>query len=329
MNGQVEYINNYNRMISGIVNSFEGEYKDILKGYLNHLRDAFSISTKYTYIATVKRFLLFINKKAKDINYEDYTAFLNSIEDKSSTFKIATYSALKLFSEYLLASHRNTENAMQYVKAPKISRSKETEKKEKRLNNVLHEEEIKRYIQNVENGVGTHKAKATQENWKERDRCIIEILLTTGLRCSALYKLNVSDINIEEHNFTVIEKRDKRRTFYFSDKTRICIEEWLLKRKELLDGKEEDALFISNRKSRLDKTCISAITKKYGQGIKNITPHKLRATFGTQLLEKTNGDLDKVRIAMGHNSVTTTELYMRRDETKVGKEVAELMAAII
>ena len=88
-------------------------------------------------------------------------------------------------------------------------------------------------------------------------------------------------------------------------------------------------MFISNRKRRLDSSCIKDITHKYGEGIKNITPHKLRATFGTQLLDKTNGDLDKVRIAMGHNSVTTTELYMRRDETKVGREIAELMETIV
>jgi len=194
---------------------------------------------------------------------------------------------------------------------------------------VLYDDEIVRYINNVEDGCGSDLAKARQEKWKERDRCIIELFLTTGMRCSALYRLDVQDINIRTGTITTLEKRDKKRTFFLSENTRMCVEEWLIRRKELLGNVETDALFISNRKKRLDSSCIFEITKKYGKDIKNITPHKLRATFGTQLLEKTNGDLDKVRIAMGHSSVSTTELYMRRDENKVGKEVAELMSTIV
>lgn len=329
MNGQQQYVNNYDRMINRLINNSNGEIKELLKGYLNHLRDAFSISTKYAYLMTINRFLVYINKEAKTIKYEDYTSFLNEIADKSNTYKISTYAALKLFSEYLLASRRNTENAMQYVKASKANKVKELEKKEKRLKNVLHEEEIKHYLKNVENGVGSHRAKARQELWKERDLCIIELFLTTGMRCSAMYRLNVKDIDLKEKCLVTIEKRDKKRVFYFSDKVRIIIEEWLTRREELLDGEKEDALFISNRKRRLDTSCIVDITHKYGIDIKNITPHKLRATFGTHLLEKTNGDLDKVRIAMGHNSISTTEQYIRRDETAIGKEIAELMEDIV
>lgn len=329
MDGQKQYTENFERMIDRIINNKSGEQKELLKGFLSHLRDAFAISTKYSYLRVIDRFITEVNKSAKEIKYEDYSDFLNLIADKSSTYKIMTYAALKNFSEYLLASRRNTENSMQYVKAPKTSKSKEKEKKEKRLNNVLHEDEIKKYLKNVESGCGSDRAKARQEKMKERDRCIIEIFLKTGMRCSALYKINMSDINLKERTIKVLEKRDKLRTFYITDKTRICIEEWMIRRAEILDGKEEDALFISNQKRRLDSSCIRDITHKYGEGIKNITPHKLRATFGTQLLEKTDGDLDKVRIAMGHNSIATTELYMRRDESKVGKEIAELMEDII
>ena len=329
MDGQKQYIDNFDRMINKIIENREGEHKELLKGFLSHLRDAFAISSKYTYLGIVDRFIEKVNKPASEIRYEDYTDFLGDIADKSSTYKITTHAALKNFSEYLLASRRNMDNPMQYVRVPKTSKSKEKEKKEKRLKNVLHEDEIKQYIKNVECGCGNKRAKSLQVKMKERDRCIIEILLTTGMRCSALYKINVSDIDLEQKTITVLEKRDKLRTFYIPDKTRICIEEWLEKRKEILGDIEEDALFISNQKRRLDSSCIRDITHKYGEGIKNITPHKLRATFGTQLLEKTNGDLDKVRIAMGHNSISTTELYMRRDESKVGMEVAELMEDII
>lgn len=329
MDGQKQYIENYKRMINKIVNSKTGENKELLKGYLSHLRDAFSISSKYSYLCAVNRFLNATNKEAKEIRYEDYTDFLNGIADKSSTFKVMTYAALKYFSEYLLASRRNMDNAMQYVKVPKVSKSKEIEKKEKRLNNVLHDDEIKQYIKNVENGCGNDRARALQEKMKERDMCIVQLFLKTGMRCSALYRINVSDLDLKNKTITILEKRDKLRVIPISDSARICIEDWLVKRAEILDGVEEDALFISNRKRRLDSSCIQDVTHKYGEGIKNITPHKLRATFGTQLLDKTNGDLDKVRIAMGHNSVTTTELYMRRDETKVGREIAELMDKII
>lgn len=329
MDGQKQYTENFERMIDRIIENRTGEQKELLKGFLSHLRDAFAISSKYSYIRVVDRFIDSIDKSASEIRYEDYTDFLGQIADKSSTYKIMTHAALKNFSEYLKASRRNDEDAMQYVKVPKISKSKEKEKKEKRLNNVLHEDEIKQYLKNVENGCGSERAKARQEKAKERDMCIIKVFLTTGMRCSALYKINVQDVDLEKKTITVLEKRDKLRTFVLPDKTYVALEEWLVKRDEILDGKEEDALFISNQKKRLDSSCIRDITHKYGVGIKNITPHKLRATFGTQLLDKTNGDLDKVRIAMGHNSVATTEIYMRRDESKVGMEIAELMEDLI
>ena len=221
MDGQKQYVENYNHMINNLVNSKTGEHKELLKGYLSHLRDAFSISTKYSYLCAVNRFLNVTNKEAKEIRYEDYTDFLNDIADKSSTFKIMTYAALKNFSEYLLASRRNMDNAMQYVKAPKTSQSKEKEKKEKRLNNVLHDDEIKKYIKNVECGCGSNRAKARQEKMKERDMCIVQLFLKTGMRCSALYKINVSDVDLKNNTITTLEKRDKLRTFPISDSTRI------------------------------------------------------------------------------------------------------------
>lgn len=274
--------------------------------YFNEAAD----STACKYLEYCLNFMNATGKKPKELVLEDFTKYLHSIKDTSSPYRIAVYSALKKFSYYLKASGENDKNYMQFVKRPKAVESKET--KTKRDKGFLEENEIDQLLEGVERGVGTTRSRALQKKWRERDILIILLFLSTGMRCSALYKLDLNSINMSTHMLTTNDKGDKEHEHKLPDEVMCHLEAWLAKRKELLNGKEEDALFISNQRSRMDQSSIFRIVKKYAAVIqdKNISPHKLRATYGTQLYNAT-GDLRFVQDRLGHSNPKTTEIYIR------------------
>ena len=103
---------------------------------------------------------------------------------------------------------------------------------------------------------------------------------------------------------------------------------WIYIRENIVDD-DEQALFISNRKKRMDVSSISNVVKKYSKHInnKNITPHKLRATYGTQLYNETR-DVLFVQDCMGHSSPKTTQLYIRDRKDNL-KKASDIMAKLI
>ena len=270
----------------------------------------------------------YINKNVKDLELDDYTDYLSSLENKSVSCKILAYSSLKLFSLYLKASERNKRNSMQYVDRPKFYETEET--KNKREIGYLNQKEIHKYLRNIERGVGSKKAKSRQKEWINRDKLIIIILLSTGMRCSALYKLDVDNIDIVNKTVSVLDKGNKYKKYELSTDIITVVLDWLNDREKILGHKKEKALFISNERTRISQASIARIVKKYAYNIegKNITPHKLRATYGTQLYNKT-GDLYMVQECMGHSSPKTTELYIRGKKNESAKIAADIMNKII
>jgi integrase len=227
-----------------------------------------------------------------------------------------------------MASKRATDNPMAYVPRPKFKEGIQTI--EKRDKGFLDRKEIKKYIETSKRGIGTSRAIARQKEWKERDLSIIMIFLNTGIRCSALYKLNLDSIDFEKQTLITIDKGDKVQEYTLSEDVLRYIDAWIQKRKEILGTYNEEALFISNRKCRMEQTSIYRIVNKYAQNIegKHITPHKLRATYGTQLYNQTK-DLFFVQQCMGHNNPKTTEKYIRGEANNSRKNAASIMQQII
>ena len=156
------------------------------------------------------------------------------------------------------------------------------------------------------------------------------IFLNTGIRCSALIKLDVNNIDIENSEIVVTDKGGKINKHMISDDTKQCLIKWLSYREELLKNNilqnNEDALFISSHKRRMSPQAVYDIVKKYTVGIngKNISPHKLRATYGTQLYNETK-DLFFVQEMMGHSNPKTTTLYIR-DKSNMKEKASTIMA---
>ncbi|WP_346961358.1 tyrosine-type recombinase/integrase [Clostridium sp.] len=328
MNGNLDFNNKYLNKISNIVK----DSPEYINGYYYYLNDL-SITSRYSYINIVVNFMKFTNKDVAQLNFDDFLSYLSHIEYKengeitTSSYKISVYSALKRFCTYLYSSKKINENYMLNVKRPKSIEFQSTI--EKRNTGYLTKNEIKKYLYDVENGVGTRKSITRQEEWRERDSLIVLIFLTTGIRCSALMKLDVNNINVRSKSLMVTDKGSKTKIYTISDEVMNMYYDWIKKRHLLLDGVKEDALFISNQRTRMDQSSIYRIVKKYSKNIKgkNITPHKLRATYGTQLYNSTK-DIYFVQECMGHSNPKTTEIYIR-DKKNTTQKASSIISDII
>ena len=147
-----------------------------------------------------------------------------------------------------------------------------------------------------------------------RDTAIFQMLLDTGLRISELQGINIEDINLKECFVYVARKGNKFQTVYFSDFTKKCIQDYLDVRKSLYEASDdEQAMFLSCHGTRISVRTLQSMTKKYTKcsvpsKAAVFSPHKLRATYATDLLNAT-GNLELVSTQLGHESVQTTLLY--------------------
>ncbi len=145
-----------------------------------------------------------------------------------------------------------------------------------------------------------------------RDRAILELFFSTGLRVSELCSLNTDSIDLSRDEFSVRGKGEKVRVVFLSPSAKDALREYLKKRKDM-----EDALFVGlstinkNKSERLTSRSIERIVKQYAvkAGIgKKMTPHILRHSFATDLLQN-GADIRSVQMMLGHSSVSTTQIY--------------------
>ena len=317
MSGIQEFNNKYIKRINNILK----DWPDFLKGFIGYMIDV-SLPTKYTYLCDVVGFLKEVNKPVEELTFDDFANYISNLEYKedgtriTSSYRIAVYSALKRFNEYLFNAKKISDNYMLYIKRPKRVETQETIKK--RAKGFLTKKEISTYLQTIEDNI-VNDYRNTSELWNKRDMAIIQIFLTTGIRCSALFKLDITSVDFNNYTLIVTDKGDNVKLFKLSDTVIETIKEWLDIRREKIND-DNNALFISNRRTRMTQKTIGDVVKKYSKNIKgkDITPHKLRATYGTQLHNITH-DIYFVQQSMGHASPSTTELYVRGKEKDTSK----------
>jgi site-specific recombinase XerD len=142
--------------------------------------------------------------------------------------------------------------------------------------------------------------------------------------------LDVNDVDLINKTMIVTEKGEKVRTYDIPDTLCEAIKDWLEYRDEIVQNNETDALFISRLKRRMNEVTVYNVVKRYAEDViddKNITPHKLRATYGTQLYNKT-GDIYFVQECMGHSNPKVTELYVR-DKKQNTKRASDIMEKLL
>lgn len=307
------------------------KYKKLLKNYFNFIQSS-SLSSRYEYVVKVSNFLDYVKKDITEIGVDDIIDYLSYKEFKpdgsryTSSYRISIYTALLHLFDYAHSADIITKNPMTGIKRPKKVETQKTI--EKRAKGYLTKKEIKKVLQNVEEGVGSGKARTHQKKMKERDMLIFMIFLTTGIRCSALTKLDIDNLDLEGKILWVTDKGDKVKKIELCDDVITIAKKWLLIREQYC-GQEEKGLFVSAIGKRMANAAVYKVIKKYTATIsdKKITPHKLRATYGTQLYNMTH-DIYFVQKCMGHSSPTTTELYIR-ESSRETKTASELLARSI
>ena len=145
-----------------------------------------------------------------------------------------------------------------------------------------------------------------------RDKAILEVLFSTGLRVSELAALSVSHISFDRGEISVLGKGKKIRPVFLSESALSAIDQYLQNRGDIQTEKNEDEpLYLSNRGERLTVRSIERIVAKYASrsGLtKKVTPHTLRHSFATDLLMN-GADIRSVQSMLGHASITTTQIY--------------------
>ena len=216
-------IQEYNRMWENKINKKLKKYPELI-GYANYIIGNHAMSTNCQYVNRVIDFLSFTNKSLSDLNFDDYISYLASLNNKTSSYQRTVFFALKRLSEYLVYSGKNTSNPMQMIKAPKNVESIET--KQKREKGFLTKEEINTTLSTIKSGVGNHNAQVKQEHWRERDLAIIYMFLATGMRCSALIKLDMNNIDWENSSIIVIDKGNKVHKYILSSNVEKVLKKW-------------------------------------------------------------------------------------------------------
>lgn len=323
MTGREEYEFKKQRKIDNLLS----KHPAYLSSYHGFISMNKSYDTRYNYLLTIVDFMNKTRKGIKDLNMDDFTVYLaNIVSTKSSSYGIRAHAALKLFGKYLYASHHLSYNPMEYVERPKYKETNEMIKK--REIGFLDKDEIQQLKQNVLTGVGNKYAVGRQDPFKYRDMLIILMFLSTGMRCSALTRIDIKDVDVEKSKVYVYDKGDKPYEFKLPTEVMEYYDRWIRTRKQMFPNVQTDALFIGRTGNRIPSGNVADIVKKYSANIKgkHITPHKLRATFGTQLYNAT-GDIYFTQQCMHHNSPKTTELYIRGQKANTDK-AADIMANI-
>ena len=217
-------------------------------------------------------------------------------------------SGLKSFFNYLLFEDYRADNPLELIESPKIGR---------KLPDTLSVDDIDK----LSAAVDLSKPEG------ERNRAIIETLYGCGLRVSELTSLKLSDLFFEEGFIKVTGKGNKERFVPIGPLTQkyITIYRTEIRIHQNIQPSFEDTLFLNRRGKQLTRAMIFTIVKRLAEKIslnKNISPHTFRHSFATHLLEN-GADLSAIQLMLGHESITTTEIYMHVDRSHLAKVIEQ------
>ena len=272
------------------------------KNYLKLERGLSNNSIKsYEYdLILFKKFLIAnkINDTPLNCKPETIKNYLyKSFSDKKSISQARSISAIKSFFNYLIFEG--------YIKDSPISNI-ESPKQEKKLPKVLTEEEIKKLINSID----------LNHDFGQRNKTIIEILYGTGIRVSELINLKLSNIFFKENIIKVIGKGNKERFVPLGEIASNEMKIYINNRNRLkIDSKSSDILFLNRYGRGLTRSMIFKIISDASKRVgldKKISPHTLRHSFATHLI-KNGADLRTIQMILGHESITTTEIYTHLD----------------
>ena len=276
------------------------QHKDLLADqFINHLRveRGLADNTIQSYSRDLLRFFQFLEGRKRSplrATQDDIMDYIGTLQkDLSARSCARSLSALKMFFRFLVTEGRIESSPARLLGAPKLPR---------RLPGVLTRDEVDVLL-----------AQPDPSNQRgHRDKAMLELLYATGLRVSELVGLQMSNINLEAGYVRMVGKGSKERMVPMGTKAMEVLKAYLSEaRGRLLKNKSSSSLFFNSRGATLTRQGFWKIIKKYGKkaGIrKEITPHKLRHSFASHLLEG-GADLRSVQVMLGHADISTTQIY--------------------
>ena len=281
-------------------------WKSYIKNYQSYLRieRGLSKNTIENYSFDLERLCLFLSQneivispiKIKEETIQQFIYSVSKQVNPRSQARII--SGLKSFFSYLIFEDLRSDNPLELIETPKTGR---------KLPDTLSIDEIDSLISAID----------LTSNEGERNRAMLETLYGCGLRVSELVSLKISDLFLEEGFVKVTGKGNKQRFVPIGDLTQKYIEIYRNNIRNHITIKKgfEDILFLNRRGGQLTRAMIFTIIKDLA--VKNklnktISPHTLRHSFATHLLEN-GADLRSIQLMLGHESITTTEIYVHLD----------------
>ncbi|WP_338648655.1 site-specific tyrosine recombinase XerD [Flavobacterium sp. KS-LB2] len=283
-------------------------WESYIKNYQSYLKieRGLSKNTIVNYSFDIERLCVFLDQNDMlvspiKITEESLQQFIYSVsKEVNPRSQARIISGLKSFFNYLIFEDYRTDNPLELIEAPKTGR---------KLPDTLSVEEIDNLIAAID----------LTTNEGERNKAILETLYGCGLRVSELVTLKISDLFFQEGFIKITGKGNKQRFVPISNLTQKYIQIYreTVRNHLTIQKGFEDTLFLNRRGKQLTRAMIFTIIKDLAVKInlnKTISPHTLRHSFATHLLEN-GADLRSIQLMLGHESITTTEIYVHLDRT--------------
>ena len=267
--------------------------------FINHLRveRGLADNTVQSYSRDLMRFFEFLKARERSPLHacqDDIMDYMGALRRALAVRSCARHlSALKMFFRFLVSEGKIKSSPARLLGAAKLPQ---------RLPGVLNRQEVDLLLSQPD--ASNHRG--------QRDKAMLEVLYATGLRVSELVGLKISNVNLEAGYVRMVGKGSKERMVPMGSKALETLKEYLFEgRPRLAKNRSSTYLFLNSRGGPMTRQGFWKIIKKYGRraGIKNeITPHKLRHSFASHLLEG-GADLRSVQVMLGHADISTTQIY--------------------
>lgn len=288
----------------------EANFDNKIRSYIRRLREEkhYSELTCLNYQRQLSTLVKFLSNSKIDSFVEIKPIHIRQLSAKqhrqglSSKSIALLLSSCRSFFQYLIEQNLMAINPAKNVRAPKgeklLPKTMDVDQVSLLLDNIVQDSEI---------GV--------------RDRAIGELFYSSGLRLAELAASDINDIDLKTHLITVTGKGSKTRIIPVGRKAISAIEKWLSIRPNWVNDIQEEALFVSQRKSRLSHRSIQKRLEYWGKKVglnASLHPHKFRHSCATHVLES-SGDIRAVQELLGHADIATTQIYTHLDFQKLAE----------
>ena len=282
--------------------------RELVEKFIRYLEleKHYSTNTIIAYQNNIDDFCDYLNdKKITNLNKIDYLtirSYLKILYERNFTKKtISRYiSSLRSFFKYLFIHHYISSNPMVLISNPKL---------DKKLPQFLSVNDVETLLSKpkLDNPLGI------------RDALILELLYSTGIRVSELVNIKLEDINFSLRQIKILGKGNKERYVLYGDVCSNLLDNYLKNSRIELDHDKNPYLILNSRGNKITTRAIRDIINKYDFSINvHVTPHTLRHTFATHMLNE-GADLKSVQELLGHENLSTTQIYTHVSNERLRK----------